>query len=84
MLLRFPYSTSTAQHTNEPHHPAASSTSSCQPQRFGQMELYQRGENDDMADIRIVSMACDGTAVLLAVKRWQDNEGGILDPEKPR
>lgn len=58
--------------------------SSHRPQRFGQMELYQRGENDDMADLRIVSMACDGTAVLLAVERWQDNEGGILDPEMPR
>lgn len=55
-----------------------------QPQRFGQMELYQRGENDDMADMRVVSMACDGAAVHPAVKNVAGQEGGILDLEMPR
>lgn len=40
MLLRLPHHS----HVNEPHHPAASSTRLDRPQRFGQMELYQRGE----------------------------------------
>lgn len=37
-----------------------------------------------MADMRVVSMACDGAAVHPAVEKVAGQEGGILDLEMPR
>lgn len=81
MLLRFPQS---YVYMNESHHPAASSMSSHRPQRFGQMELYQRGA------VMFFGGHANGLYGILrsripsSQEKVRGREGGILNLEIPR